>query len=119
MKDHNHSQTSMPGGRNFKHPHWLRPSRLNWVAPSSPHAAASSPPQEENAKLCDVLMRWLLGEAGVRLPRRREYEVSESRSVPNTESLADRLRCCLQVTWGFARRGVDKHLPKTIIGVVS
>ncbi|CAM9990070.1 unnamed protein product [Ectocarpus sp. 4 AP-2014] len=52
--------------------------------------------KEENAKLCDVLMRWLLGEAGVRLPRRREYEVSESRRVPNTESLADRLRCCLQ-----------------------
>ncbi|CAM9865378.1 unnamed protein product, partial [Ectocarpus fasciculatus] len=52
--------------------------------------------KEENAKLCDVFMRWLLGEAGVRLPRRREYEVSESRRVPNTESLADRLRCCLQ-----------------------
>lgn len=55
------------------------------------------PPQEENAKLCDVFMRWLLGEAGVRFPRRRDYEVSESRRVPNTESLADRLRCCLQV----------------------
>lgn len=54
--------------------------------------------QEENAKLCDVFMRWLLGEAGVRFPRRREYELSESRRVPNTESLADRLRCCLQVT---------------------
>lgn len=53
--------------------------------------------QEENAKLCDVFMRWLLGEAGVRFPRRRDYEVSESRRVPNTESLADRLRCCLQV----------------------
>jgi len=53
--------------------------------------------QEENAKLCDVFMRWLLGEAGVRFQRRREYEVSESRRVPNTESLADRLRCCLQV----------------------
>ena len=53
--------------------------------------------QEENAKLCDVFMRWLLGEAGVRFQRRRDYEVSESRRVPNTESLADRLRCCLQV----------------------
>lgn len=53
--------------------------------------------QEENAKLCDVLVRWLLGEAGIRLPRRREYDISESRRVPNTESLADRLRCCLQV----------------------
>ncbi|CAB1102185.1 unnamed protein product [Ectocarpus sp. CCAP 1310/34] len=52
--------------------------------------------KEENAKLCDVFMRWLLGEVGVRLPRRREYGVSESRRVPNTESLADRLRCCLQ-----------------------
>lgn len=54
--------------------------------------------QEENAKLCDVFMRWLLGEAGVRMLRRREYEISESRLIPNTESLADRLRCCLQVT---------------------
>ena len=54
--------------------------------------------QEENAKLCDVFMRWLLGEAGVRFLRRREYELSESRRVPNTESLADRLRCCLQVS---------------------
>eukprot|EP00752_Nemacystus_decipiens_P018347 g16459.t1 len=52
--------------------------------------------KEENAKLCDVFMRWLLGEAGVTFPRRREYELSESRRVPNTESLADRLRCCLQ-----------------------
>lgn len=53
--------------------------------------------QEENAKLCDVLIRWLLGEAGVQILRRREYTISESRRVPNTESLADRLRCCLQV----------------------
>lgn len=63
-----------------------------YVASLVPAAA-----QEENAKLCDVFMRWLLGEAGVRFPRRREYELSESRRVPNTESLADRLRCCLQV----------------------
>lgn len=64
--------------------------------------------QEENAKLCDVLMRWLLGEAGVRLSRKREYNISESRRVPNTESLADRLRCCLQVAAPVLLRCIPK-----------
>lgn len=77
---------------------------IPYVHSNSPLADLS---QEENAKLCDVFMRWLLGEAGVRLPRRREYEVSESRRVPNTESLADRLRCCLQVTMLRRRNARD------------
>ncbi|CAM9219389.1 unnamed protein product [Hapterophycus canaliculatus] len=70
-------------------------------------------------------MRWLLGEAGVRLPRRREYELSESRRVPNTESLADRLRCCLQESEGLPKNftklfndslfGFDtKMIPETV-----
>ncbi|CAM9406314.1 unnamed protein product, partial [Discosporangium mesarthrocarpum] len=57
--------------------------------------------KEDNAKLCDVLIRWLLGEAGVTMGRRREYDITDiadSRRVPNTEALADRLRCCLQET---------------------
>ncbi|KAG5178614.1 Intrafragellar transport 52, osm-6-like protein, partial [Tribonema minus] len=54
--------------------------------------------KEENGKLWDVLVRWLLGEGGVKLDQQREYDISEYTRVPNSEALADRLRCCLQET---------------------
>ncbi|CAM9519151.1 unnamed protein product [Ascophyllum nodosum] len=100
------------------------PGRL-LVVGSSDIFADSWLDKEENAKLCDVFMRWLLGESGVQLPWRRDYEISESRRVPNTESLADRLRCCLQESEGLPKNftklfndslfGFDtKMIPETV-----
>ncbi|CAM9488844.1 unnamed protein product, partial [Phaeothamnion confervicola] len=54
--------------------------------------------KEENSRLGDVLVRWLLGDGGVRLERQREYDVAEPARAPSVEALADRLRSCLQDT---------------------
>ncbi|CAM9583057.1 unnamed protein product, partial [Chrysoparadoxa australica] len=71
--------------------------------------------KEENSKLCDVLMRWLLGDGGVQLDRQREYDLSDYTRVPNSEALADCLRCCLQETEELPRsftKMVDEDLFK-------
>mmetsp|Transcript_8023 Transcript_8023/g.22065 ORF Transcript_8023/g.22065 Transcript_8023/m.22065 type:complete len:444 (-) Transcript_8023:423-1754(-) len=54
--------------------------------------------KDENAKLADVLVKWLLklGDVEVDALDNEEPEVSEYAHVPDTESLSERVQCCLE-----------------------
>jgi intraflagellar transport protein 52 len=53
--------------------------------------------KDENSKLCDILMSWLLGEAELDMSSdRHDGDISDYRPVPNIESLAQLLKPCLQ-----------------------
>ncbi|KAJ7525513.1 hypothetical protein O6H91_17G054200 [Diphasiastrum complanatum] len=55
--------------------------------------------KEENAKFCDLLFLWLAGKKDIEFEKANEEEeldVRHSEHVSNTETLANRLRCCLQ-----------------------
>lgn len=53
--------------------------------------------KEENGKLADVLVRWLLRADGVEMDPldSDDVELGEYVHVPDTEALAQRVRCCL------------------------
>lgn len=53
--------------------------------------------KDENAKLCDILTAWLLGEADLDMTSdRNESEIADYKPVPNIEALSDVLKPCLQ-----------------------
>ena len=53
--------------------------------------------KEENNKLCDILMSWLLGEAELDMTSdRTDADISDYRPIPNIESLSQLLKPCLQ-----------------------
>mmetsp|Transcript_29641 Transcript_29641/g.74577 ORF Transcript_29641/g.74577 Transcript_29641/m.74577 type:complete len:447 (+) Transcript_29641:149-1489(+) len=54
--------------------------------------------KDENGKLAEVLVKWLLKLDGVEMEvaDADEIEISEYIHVPDTESLAQRVRCCLE-----------------------
>ena len=53
--------------------------------------------KEENSKLCDVLMLWLLGEIELDMTSdRNDADISDYRPIPNIESLSQLLKPCLQ-----------------------
>jgi len=55
--------------------------------------------KDENGKLAEVLVKWLLSLDGVDMdPLDKDEEVNELHQVPDTESLAERPRCCLEDT---------------------
>ena len=54
--------------------------------------------REENGKLVDVLFRWLSGAPEVEMDAfdAEDPDVAEYHQLPDTEALAERVRCCLQ-----------------------
>jgi intraflagellar transport protein 52 len=53
--------------------------------------------KEENAKLCDVILAWLLNEVDLDMTSdRQDSELSEYVPVPHVESLSESLKPCLQ-----------------------
>lgn len=53
--------------------------------------------KDENGKLCDILISWLLGEADLDMTSdRNEADISDYKSIPNIESLSQVLKPCLQ-----------------------
>jgi intraflagellar transport protein 52 len=53
--------------------------------------------KEENSKLCDILISWLLGEADLDMTSdRNEADISDYKAVPNIEALSQILKPCLQ-----------------------
>jgi len=54
--------------------------------------------KDENGKLVDVLLKWLVGADGVAMDPldAEEPDVSEYHQLPDTEALAERVKCCLQ-----------------------
>lgn len=56
--------------------------------------------KDENGKLADVLVKWLLSLDGVDMDPldKDDMELTEFHQVPDTESLAERPRCCLEDT---------------------
>lgn len=53
--------------------------------------------KDENGKLADVLVKWLLNSPGLEIDPldSDDLEIAEYQHVPDTESLAQRVRCCL------------------------
>mmetsp|Transcript_44569 Transcript_44569/g.72554 ORF Transcript_44569/g.72554 Transcript_44569/m.72554 type:complete len:474 (-) Transcript_44569:306-1727(-) len=53
---------------------------------------------EENMKLMDVMIRWLLGTDNITLDSQDadDPDVSEYHQIPDISALAERMRCCLQ-----------------------
>lgn len=56
--------------------------------------------KDENAKLIDVLLRWLTGAEGIAmdLMDADDPDIAEYHHLPDSEVLAERVRCCLQET---------------------
>eukprot|EP00518_Triparma_eleuthera_P004722 CAMPEP_0182464112 /NCGR_PEP_ID=MMETSP1319-20130603/8279_1 /TAXON_ID=172717 /ORGANISM="Bolidomonas pacifica, Strain RCC208" /LENGTH=469 /DNA_ID=CAMNT_0024663727 /DNA_START=14 /DNA_END=1420 /DNA_ORIENTATION=+ len=52
--------------------------------------------KEENGKMADVLVKYMVHEDGVKLERTRDPELDEKKRVPDIEALAERLKPCLQ-----------------------
>lgn len=54
--------------------------------------------KEDNAKVIDFCLRWLTQNSGIKLNDldSEEPDVNEYTHLPDTEALAERLRCCLQ-----------------------
>jgi intraflagellar transport protein 52 len=53
--------------------------------------------KDENSKLCDILMAWLLGEADIDMTSdRNDADISDYRPVPNIEALSQLIKPCLQ-----------------------
>lgn len=53
--------------------------------------------KDENSKLCDILVSWLLGEADLDMTSdRNDADISDYRPVPNIEGLSLLLKPCLQ-----------------------
>mmetsp|Transcript_7828 Transcript_7828/g.14176 ORF Transcript_7828/g.14176 Transcript_7828/m.14176 type:complete len:515 (+) Transcript_7828:18-1562(+) len=52
--------------------------------------------KEENGKMADVLVKYMLHEDHVKLERTRDPELDEKKRVPDIEALAERLKPCLQ-----------------------
>jgi intraflagellar transport protein 52 len=61
--------------------------------------------KDENGKLADVLVKWLLSLEGVSMDPldSDDVEIAEYHHVPDTESLAQRVRCCLEETEDVTR----------------
>ncbi|KAL1529370.1 hypothetical protein AB1Y20_000322 [Prymnesium parvum] len=56
--------------------------------------------KDENAKLVDVLIRWLMGAEDVKMnpTDADEPDISDYHHLPDSEVLAERVRCCLEET---------------------
>jgi len=56
--------------------------------------------KDENAKLVNVLMRWLTNHADVTMDTidAEDPDITEYHHLPDSEALAERVRCCLQET---------------------
>lgn len=54
--------------------------------------------KDENGKLADVLVKWLLHLDGVEMADADEAEVADYQHVPDTDSLSSRPQCCLEET---------------------
>ncbi|PRP81243.1 hypothetical protein PROFUN_02077 [Planoprotostelium fungivorum] len=54
--------------------------------------------EEENSKLQEVIFRWLQGEFNLNQIDADSWDLSDYHYAPNTEELAERVRCCLQET---------------------
>ncbi len=54
--------------------------------------------EQENAKLQEVLFKWLLGEFNLDQIDSDSWDISDYHYLPNTAQLAERTRCCLQET---------------------
>lgn len=54
--------------------------------------------KDENAKLVDVLLKWLTGDDAVVMDPldAEEPDITEHHHLPDTEALAERVKCCLQ-----------------------
>ena len=54
--------------------------------------------KDENTKLVSVLLRWLSGASDVQMDQHdiEDPDISEYHQLPETEALAERVRCCLQ-----------------------
>jgi len=52
--------------------------------------------KEENAKLADVLFRWLVHDRSVTIEDRKDSDISDYMYIPSTRVLAERVRSCLQ-----------------------
>lgn len=53
--------------------------------------------KEENAKLCDILMAWMLDEADIDINSdRNEANISDYRPVPSVETMSQVIKPCLQ-----------------------
>jgi len=54
--------------------------------------------KDDNSKLIDVLLRWLTHADGISMDSidAEDEDISEYHHLPDTESLAERVRCCLQ-----------------------
>uniref|UniRef100_A0A7S2W697 Intraflagellar transport protein 52 homolog n=1 Tax=Rhizochromulina marina TaxID=1034831 RepID=A0A7S2W697_9STRA len=52
--------------------------------------------KEENAKLADVLICWLLHQKDVAIEARKEADINDYMHIPSTQALAERVRSCLQ-----------------------
>lgn len=92
-----------------------RPVCAVWSAPSRPPAASAGRlcligssylvqddwiEKDENSKLLDVVIRWLCGAEDVVMDSldAEDPEISEYHQLPDSEALAERVRCCLQET---------------------
>lgn len=61
--------------------------------------------KEDNARLMDVLFKWLrpgMGPPPLDPHDAEEPDISDMKLLPDTQSLADRLKACLQVGQPFA-----------------
>merc|ERR1712054_437648 len=56
--------------------------------------------KDENGKLCEILVKWLTcsGDVNMDVMDAEEPDVSDYHHLPDTEALAERVRCCLQET---------------------
>ena len=56
--------------------------------------------KDENSKLVNVLVRWLTNAADVQMDANdmEDPEISDYNQLPDSEALAERVRCCLQET---------------------
>lgn len=54
--------------------------------------------KEDNYKLSDILLKWLLSEGDVELEEVDEPDMSESVTVPDVQGMADNLKSCLQTS---------------------
>lgn len=54
--------------------------------------------KDENGKLCEILVKWLMCSEDINMDvmDAEEPDVSDYHHLPDTEALAERVRCCLQ-----------------------
>ena len=67
--------------------------------------------KEENGKLVNVLLRWLTHDGGVTMDSidADDPDVAEYHQLPDSEALAERVRCCLEETEEFDSQHASAH----------